>query len=138
MASPRRAALRRSGDESAAASAMLSTFLYRAGLVSTAVLYNATRCVLSGSCPQLLDVTLRASQHPVDHVRVGVGCYLGRDPGASPTRRVVASVSPRPNTLLRLEMAISTRCLSPLRRSDGSVTRRMSTSAKASFNLSLR
>src|ERR687890_2297578 len=94
--------------------------------------------VVRFSCPQLLYVTLSASQHPVDHKGVGVGRYLGlKILVASPTR-VVASVSPRPNTLLRLEMAISTRCLTPRRRSDGSVIRRISTSAKASFNPSLR
>jgi hypothetical protein len=48
MASPRRAVLRRSGDESAAASAMLSTFPYRAGLVSPAMLYNATSVAIIG------------------------------------------------------------------------------------------
>src|SRR5919112_6107271 len=42
---------------------------------------NSTRCVLSGLCPQLLDVTLRASQHSVDHQGVGVGADLGCDPG---------------------------------------------------------
>jgi hypothetical protein len=48
MASPRRAVLRRAADESAAASAMLSAFLYRAGLVSPAVLYNATSVAIIG------------------------------------------------------------------------------------------
>src|SRR5919112_1917197 len=84
--------------------------------------------VVRFSCPQLLYVTLSASQHPVDHKGVGVGRYLGlKILVASPTR-VVASVSPRPNTLFRLEMAISTRCLTPRRRSDGSVIRRIPTS----------
>src|SRR5688572_4620540 len=45
---------------------------------------RAPRCVLSGSCPQLLDVTLRASQNPVDHEGVGVGADLGCDPGCKP------------------------------------------------------
>src|SRR3712207_211118 len=39
------------------------------------------------SCPQLLDATLRTSQHPVDHKGVGVGCYLGRDPSSQPDER---------------------------------------------------
>src|SRR5215217_437622 len=50
---------------------------------------------------------------------------------ASPTR-VVAKVSPKPKTLLRLKMAISICCLIPCLRSDGSVAKRMPTSAKAS------
>ena len=81
---------------------------------------------------------MRTSHRPVDRQGIGVGCYLGlKILVASPTR-VVASVSPRPNTLFKLEMVISTRYLSPRRRSDGSVTRWMFTSAKASFNPSLR
>src|SRR3712207_5097017 len=46
-----------------------------------------TRCLLSGSCPQLLDVTLRAPQHSVDQKSVGVGRYLRRDPGNQPDER---------------------------------------------------
>src|ERR687898_3005987 len=42
------------------------------------------RCVLQGSCPQLLDAPLRTTQHPVDDERVGVGCHLRRDPGDQP------------------------------------------------------
>ncbi len=42
------------------------------------------RCLLSGSCPQLLDTALRAPQNPVDVETVGVGRYLGRDPGSQP------------------------------------------------------
>src|SRR5215204_5976504 len=45
------------------------------------------RCVLSGSCPQLLDVPLRTIQKPVDQERVGVSCYLRRDPGSQPHQR---------------------------------------------------
>src|SRR5215212_11347907 len=45
---------------------------------------TSTRCVLSGSCPQFLDVTLRASQPPVDHQGVGVGADLGCDPCGQP------------------------------------------------------
>src|ERR687885_365406 len=41
---------------------------------------TAPRCLLSGSGPQLLDVPLRTIQTPVDQERVGVGCYLRRDP----------------------------------------------------------
>src|SRR5215211_3337920 len=39
-------------------------------------------CVVRFSCPQLLDVTLRSSQHPVDQKSVGVSTDLGRDPGS--------------------------------------------------------
>src|SRR5829696_9580968 len=39
-----------------------------------------TRCVLSGSCPQLLDPPLRTTHHPVDVKSVGVSRYLGRYP----------------------------------------------------------
>jgi hypothetical protein len=42
------------------------------------------RCLLSGLCPKLLDVTLRASQLPVDYKGEGVGRYLGCDPGGQP------------------------------------------------------
>jgi hypothetical protein len=42
------------------------------------------RCLLSGSCPKLFDVTLRASQYPVDHKGEGVGADLGCDPGGQP------------------------------------------------------
>src|SRR5215218_7255354 len=45
------------------------------------------RCVLSGSCPQLLDATLRTIQTPVDQERVGIGRYLRRDPGSQPDER---------------------------------------------------
>src|SRR5215217_7219410 len=45
------------------------------------------RCLLSGSCPQLLNLPLRTTQHPVDHESVGVGCYLGCDPGSQPNKR---------------------------------------------------
>ena len=40
--------------------------------------------MLLGSCPQLLDVTLRTAQHPVDVKRVGVGTHLGCDPCDQP------------------------------------------------------
>src|SRR5215208_6143576 len=40
----------------------------------------ASRCVLSGSCPQLLDPPLRTTHHPVDVKSVGVSRYLGRYP----------------------------------------------------------
>src|SRR5918994_75876 len=40
--------------------------------------------VVRFSCPQLLDVALRAPQHPVDQESVGVGRYLGRYPGGKP------------------------------------------------------
>ena len=36
---------------------------------------------------QLLNVALRTSQHPIDHKSVGVGRYLGRDPGSQPYER---------------------------------------------------
>src|SRR5215210_125032 len=39
------------------------------------------------SCPQLLDARLRTTQTPVDQERVGVGCYLRRDPGCQPYQR---------------------------------------------------
>jgi hypothetical protein len=42
------------------------------------------RCVLSGSCPQLFDVTLRTIHHPVDQEGVGVGEDLRRYPGGQP------------------------------------------------------
>src|SRR5215203_5043368 len=35
-----------------------------------------------GSCPQLLDPSLRAAHHPVDQKGVGVSRHLGRDPGS--------------------------------------------------------
>jgi hypothetical protein len=60
---------------------------------------------------------LRASQHPVDHKGVGVGANLDRDIGGPPYQSV-ANVSPRPKTLLGLERAISTCCLTPCRRSE--------------------
>src|SRR5215218_850059 len=37
--------------------------------------------VVRFSCPQLLDVSLRAPRHPVDQKSVGVGADLGRYPG---------------------------------------------------------
>src|SRR5688572_8653587 len=40
----------------------------------------STRCVLSGSCPQLLDAPLRTSQLSVYQKGVGVGRHLGCDP----------------------------------------------------------
>jgi hypothetical protein len=83
-------------------------------------------CVARFSCPQLLDAALRASQHPVDHkgVGVGVGCYLGRDPGGHSHQRGRQPLAQAEHPLVRVEMAISTRCLSPSRRSDGSFTRK--------------
>src|SRR5215213_203843 len=45
------------------------------------------RYLLSGSCPQLLDVTLRTIQVPVNKERVGVGADLRRDPGSQPNER---------------------------------------------------
>src|SRR5687768_1798007 len=36
------------------------------------------------SCPQLLDAPLWTIQTPVDQERIGVGCYLSRDPGCQP------------------------------------------------------
>src|SRR5215217_5503399 len=45
-------------------------------------------CLLSGSCPQLLDVTLRTIQVPVNKERVGVGADLRRDPGSQPNERL--------------------------------------------------
>src|SRR5918993_2081232 len=39
------------------------------------------------SCPQLLDTPLWTIQTPVDQERVGVGCYLRRDPGRKPYER---------------------------------------------------
>src|SRR5215203_184607 len=41
-------------------------------------------CVVRFSCPQLLDAPLRTSQRPVDRQGIGVGCYLGHDPGGQP------------------------------------------------------
>ena len=80
---------------------------------------------------------MKPSQHSVDEESVGVGSDLGlKILVASPTR-VVANVSPRPNTLFKLERAISTCCLASRRRSDGSVAKRMPTSAKASLKSSL-
>src|SRR5215216_542659 len=46
-----------------------------------------SRCLLSGSSPQLLDVTLRTTQVSVNKVRVGVGADLRRDPGSQPNER---------------------------------------------------
>ena len=46
-----------------------------------------SRCLLSGSCPQLLDLPLRTTQHPVDVKSVGVGRYLRRDAGGKPHHR---------------------------------------------------
>src|SRR3712207_5374150 len=40
--------------------------------------------VVRFSCPQLLNTALRAPQNPVDVETVGVGRYLGRDPGSQP------------------------------------------------------
>ena len=95
-------------------------------------------CVVRFMPTELLDVTLRASQNPVDHEGVGVGADLGlKILVASPTR-VVANVWSRPNTLFKLEMAISIRCLSPHRRSDGWVLKRMPTSPRASLSSLLR
>src|SRR3712207_4492724 len=48
---------------------------------------DCSRCVLSGSCPQLLDAALRTIQTPVDQKRVGIGRYLRRDPGSQPSER---------------------------------------------------
>src|SRR5829696_9202329 len=45
---------------------------------------TSSRCLLSGSCPQLLDAALLPSQQPVDVEPIGVGCYLCHDPGRKP------------------------------------------------------
>ena len=75
-------------------------------------------------------MALRTYEHPVGYEGIGVGRYLDlKILVASPTR-VVAKVSPRPKTLLRLEMAISMCCLAPCLRSERSVAKRMPTSAK--------
>ena len=97
-----------------------------------------TRCVLSGSCPQLLDAPLRTSQRPVDREGVGVGCYFGRDPGSQSHEGGRERLAQAEYPLQAGDGDLPTRCLTPRRRADGSVTRRMSTSAKASFNPSLR
>ena len=76
---------------------------------------------------------------PVNQERVGVGAdFLAATLIASPTS-VVANVSPKPKTLFKLEKAISLMCcLTPCRHSDGSVAKRIPTSAKASLSSSLR
>ena len=43
--------------------------------------------VVRFSRPQLLDVTLRTTQHPVDEKSVGVGADLRRYPGSQPNER---------------------------------------------------
>src|SRR5829696_701284 len=47
----------------------------------------STRCLLSGSSPQLLDATLRTIQVPVNQQSVGVGADLGRDPNCQSYQR---------------------------------------------------
>src|SRR5215207_7808340 len=66
---------------------MLQTML-QAGIARTARFpvpsHIHPRCLLSGSCPQLLDAALLPSQQPVDVEPIGVGCYLCHDPGRKP------------------------------------------------------
>src|SRR5215207_1378140 len=52
-----------------------------------------TRCLLSGSCPQFLDATLRAPQHPVEQKGVSVSADLRRDPGSQPSERCGQSLT---------------------------------------------
>ena len=46
---------------------------------STLLTVMHPRCLLPGSCPQILDPALRTTQLPVDQEGVGVGRYLRRD-----------------------------------------------------------
>src|ERR687898_1851087 len=92
-----------------------------------------TKCVLQGSCPQLLDAPLRTTQHPVDDERVGVGGHLRLKILVTNPTRVLARVSPTPKTRLRLEKQISTCCLTPGRLATASlVTSAIPTSASSS------
>jgi transposase-like protein len=43
--------------------------------------------VVRFSCPQLLDVSLRTPQHPINQESVDVGSDLRRDPGSQPNER---------------------------------------------------
>src|SRR4051794_26010112 len=96
--------------------------------------------VVRFSSPQLLDAALRTIQAPVNQEeRVGgVGADLSRDPGRQPHQRASQRLAQTENTRFKLEMAISMCCLTPRRRSDGSVAKRTPTSAKASLSSSLR
>jgi hypothetical protein len=47
----------------------------------------APRCVLSGLCPEILDLALRTTQHPIYEKSVSVGRHLGRDPRGKPHQR---------------------------------------------------
>ena len=70
--------------------------------------------------------------------KVGVGCYFGRDPGSQFHQGGRERLAQAEYPLQAGDGDLPTRRLTPRRRADGSVTRRMSTSAKASFNPSLR
>ncbi len=78
--------------------------------------------VVRFSCPQLLDVALRAPQHPVDQESVGVGRYLRRDPGSQPDERGGQSLAQTKDSLKTRKSDLSMCCLTP-RRSARSVAR---------------
>jgi hypothetical protein len=65
------------------------------------------------SGPQLLDVPLWSAQSAIDEEGVGIGCYLFAAILVAKPVSVLASVSPIPKTLFKLESAISTCCLLP-------------------------
>src|SRR5215203_1384966 len=91
------------------------------------------------SCPQLLDAALRAPRNPVDVEAVGVSADLRRDPGSQPDERGGQSLAQTKDPLeaRKSNLSISICCLTPRRRSERSVAKRMPTSAKASLNCSL-
>src|SRR5215203_742845 len=78
---------------------------------------TGTRCVLLGSCPQLLNMTLRAPQNPVDQKSVGVSTDLGRDPGSQSSERGGQSLAQPKDPLeaRKSDLYVSSHSAPPLR-----------------------
>src|SRR5215216_7255991 len=76
-----------------------------------------SRCVLLGSCPQLLNMTLRAPQNPVDQKSVGVSTDLGRDPGSQSSERGGQSLAQPKDPLeaRKSDLYVSSHSAPPLR-----------------------